>query len=243
MDYDPLRPYLHSRALRWSYPAMFGRIGDDWTRAVADQPIPNMVRALVDAGFDGVLVDRRGYPDKGVAIVGALSAALGESFVPPPDYYLVFFDLRAERGRVEAGLTPAERALRRQQALDRPLLRWREFFPPENGPDGPFRWCAGDCWIAIANPAAREANVDLSMWLSAAQPPASLRAIGDIWTETITLAPGGTLVARTLRVPPGEHWIRLHSDGASAIAPKDPRRLVFRADDAHLRPSAPDPSP
>jgi phosphoglycerol transferase len=243
VDYDPLRPYLHSRALRWSYPTMFGRSGDGWTRAVADQPIPDLVRTLVDAGFDGVLVDRGGYPDKGAAIVGALSAALGaESAFTAPGYHLVFFDLRAERGRTQAALTPAERALRRQHALDRPLLGWSDgFFRPENGPDGPFRWCSGDCWIEIANPAASDAQVDLSMRFAAAQPPASLRVIGDVWSETVTLAPGGTPIARTLRVPPGRTWIRLRSDGAPAIAPKDPRRLVFQAYDAHLRPAGPSP--
>jgi phosphoglycerol transferase len=243
VDYDPLRPYLHSRTLRWSYPTMFGRSGDDWTCAVAEQPIPDMVRVLVDAGFDGVLVDRGGYPDQGAAIVGALSAAVdAASSFTAPGYHRVFFDLRSERRRTEAGLTPAERALRRQQALERPLLGWRYgFFAAENDRDGPFRWCAGDCWIAIINPSAGAAQVDLSMRLAAAQPPASLRVIGDLWTETITLAPGGTPIARTLRVPPGTHWIRLRSDGAPAIAPKDPRRLVFRAYDAHLRPAGPSP--
>src|SRR5580765_1136863 len=49
-DYDPLRPYLHSRKLRWSYPAMYGRTGDAWTSGVADQAAPEMIRILSDAG-------------------------------------------------------------------------------------------------------------------------------------------------------------------------------------------------
>jgi phosphoglycerol transferase len=236
MDYDPLRPYLHSRALRWSYPTMVGRSGDDWTREVADQPIPDVVRALVEAGFDGVVVDRGGYPDRGAAIIGGLTAALGAApSVTAPDYRLVFFDLRGERERAEAGLTPEARVLRRQQALDRPLLRWHEFFPPESGPDGSFRWCAGDCWIEIINPAAHPAPVDLSVSFASVQ-PASLRVTSSVWTETIAIAPVGTPIARTLRVPPGRNWIRLQSDGVPAFALKDPRRLVFRAYDAHLRP-------
>ncbi len=77
MDYDPLRPYLHSRALRWSYPTMFGRPGDAWTNAVADQPVSDLVRTLSDVGFEGILVDRDGYADDGAAIVAALTAELG----------------------------------------------------------------------------------------------------------------------------------------------------------------------
>jgi len=42
-------------------------------------------------------------------------------------------------------------------------------------------------------------------------------------------------MSRTLRVPVGRHWIRLRSDSAPAISPRDPRRLVFRVDDARLR--------
>ena len=59
---------------------------------------------------------------------------------------------------------------------------------------------------------------------------------GDLWDEVIALVPGGTPISRTLRVPAGRHRIRLRSDGAPAIAPRDPRRLVFRVDDA-LRPA------
>jgi phosphoglycerol transferase len=240
-DYDPLRPYLHTRTLRWSYPAMFGRSGDDWTRAVADQPAPDLVHTLSDVGFDGIVVDRNGYRDDGAAIIGALSAAVGGGDpAATDDSHLVFFDLRAERERAQAGLAPSERERRRQEALARPLLRWLDgFFPPEDGPDGPFRWCAGDCRVEINNPTAHEARVDLSMRLTAAQPPAALHASGDVWSETIALPPGGATIARTLRVPPGRHEIRLRCDGAPAIAPPDTRRLVFRADDAHLRPSDP----
>ena len=75
------------------------------------------------------------------------------------------------------------------------------------------------------------------MRVSAGQPPASLRVTGDIWNETIALVPDGTPIARTLRVPAGRHRLRLRSDSAPAIAARDFRRLVFRVDDAHLRPA------
>jgi len=239
VDYDPLRPYLHTRTLRWSYPAMFGRSGDDWTRGVADQPVPDLVRAVSDAGFDGIVVDRNGYPDDVAAIIGALSAALGSDPWTTGDTNRVFFDLRPERERAQAGLAPVERERRRQEALARPLLRWLDgFFPPEDGPGGAFRWCNGDCSIEITNPAAHEAHVELSMWITAAQPPATFRALGDAWTETIAIAPGGTLIERRLRVPPGRHPIRVRCDGAPANAPNDPRRLVFRVDEARLRVAA-----
>jgi phosphoglycerol transferase len=234
VDYDPLRPYLHSRTLRWSYPTMFGRLGDAWTNAVADQAVPEMVRTLSDVGFEGILVDRDGYADEGAAIVAALAAELGADSGEQATDRQVFFSLRAANEKV----APGERERRRQEALDRPVLRWLEgFFPPENDGRGPFRWCPGDCAIEIDNPAGHDARVTMSMRVSAGQPPASLRVTGDIWNETIALVPDGTPISRTLRVPAGRHRLRLRSDSAPAIAAGDLRRLVFRVDDAHLRPA------
>lgn len=240
MDYDLLRPYLHSHSLRWSYPAMFGRTADAWTSAVADEPVPELLRTLSDAGFLGVLIDRNGYPDEGKAIIAAFTVALGDA-AKTAEGRLVFFDLREANATALAGLSVEEREQRRREALDRPLVRWLDgFFPPEQGADGPFRWCSGDCWIEISNPAAREVRVTLSMRLSAPAPPALLRVRGDIWTEKIALPDGGAEIARTLTVRPGRHPIHLQSDGAPAVSAHDPRRLVLRVDDAHLRS---DPAP
>jgi phosphoglycerol transferase len=232
VDYDPLRPYLHSRALRWSYPTMFGRRGDAWTDAVADQPVPELVRTLSDVGFEGILVDRDGYPDDGAAIVAALAATLGADSGEPADDRRVFFSLRAASETVD----PGERERRRQEALNRPVLRWLDgFFLPEHEGTGTFRWCRGDCAIEIDNPAGHDARVTVSMRVSAGQPPASLRVTGDLWDEVIALVPDGTTIARTLRVPAGRHRLRLRSDSAPVISARDPRRLVFRVDDARLR--------
>ena len=186
------------------------------------------------------MIDRNGYPDGGTAIVAAFTAALGDTAKTAAGR-LVFFDLREANARALAGLSAEEREQRRREALDRPLVRWLDgFFPPEQGPEGPFRWCSGDCWIEISNPAAREVRVILSMRLSVPEPPASVRVRGDVWTETIALPPGGAQIARTLTVRPGRHPFHLQCDGAPAISARDPRRLVLRVDDAHLRPA---PSP
>ena len=65
VDYDQVRPYLHSDDLRWSYGAMKGRpedVGDDVES-------PAQAEAL---GFDGVAIDRFGYADNGAAVEGEL---------------------------------------------------------------------------------------------------------------------------------------------------------------------------
>jgi phosphoglycerol transferase len=68
VDYDHVRPYLHSDDLRWSYGAMKGRsedLGDD---------IDDHVREAASFGYDAVMVDRFGYPDNGAAVEAELRA-------------------------------------------------------------------------------------------------------------------------------------------------------------------------
>ena len=74
VDYDHVRPYLHSDELRWSYGAMKGRpedVGDD---------VDGQVRKAASFGYDAVMVDRFGYADNGAAVEARLRAiAKGEA--------------------------------------------------------------------------------------------------------------------------------------------------------------------
>jgi phosphoglycerol transferase len=68
VDYDHVRPYLHSDDLRWSYGAMKGRsedVGDD-----VDTPTE-----AAELGFAAVMVDRFGYADNGAAVEADLRRA------------------------------------------------------------------------------------------------------------------------------------------------------------------------
>jgi hypothetical protein len=84
-DYDHLVPNEYSLALRWSFPAMRGRPEAAWQKQVAALPAKQMLPALSKAGFTAVYVDRRGYEDAGTAIVGDLSAQLGDPVVKSGD--------------------------------------------------------------------------------------------------------------------------------------------------------------
>jgi hypothetical protein len=51
--YDAVRPYLHSRSLRWSFGAMSGR-PEDWPAELASAPPTTLLPALATAGFAGL---------------------------------------------------------------------------------------------------------------------------------------------------------------------------------------------
>jgi phosphoglycerol transferase len=92
--YNHLRAYLHSRTLRWSFGGMRGREGDLWCQRVAGLPVPEQVRALAGAGFQGVWVDRFGFADGGAALEAQLAALLGTQPLISINGRLVFYPLR-----------------------------------------------------------------------------------------------------------------------------------------------------
>jgi hypothetical protein len=74
-EYEHLRPYLHSRTLRYSYGGDKGRPRESWQLDVAALPVPRMLDALEDCGFEGILLNRRGYPAAGADLLGQMHAA------------------------------------------------------------------------------------------------------------------------------------------------------------------------
>jgi phosphoglycerol transferase len=92
-DCDHFRAYLHSTTLRWSYGAMKGRKTDAWQKWIAEQPLDKMVRALVEAGFGGVYLNRKGFADEGATLEHGLAQLLGPPSLVSGDKTLVFFDL------------------------------------------------------------------------------------------------------------------------------------------------------
>ena len=100
--YEPLRGYLHSSTLRWSYGAMKGR-SDDWAAQLAGQPL-----SLVTAAVRRDRLRRRvGGPrwlrarEGGPGLRAALRSLLGVAAARQPRPDLWFFDLRPYRAGLE----------------------------------------------------------------------------------------------------------------------------------------------
>jgi phosphoglycerol transferase len=91
--YEPVKAYLHSETLRWSWGAMRGRPGDWAAAMVAGKPAADVVAAARRAGFAGILVDRLGYADDGAAMDADLRRALGAQPTPSPNGRYLFFTL------------------------------------------------------------------------------------------------------------------------------------------------------
>lgn len=90
--YEPVKPYLHTDDLRWSYGAMRGR-PEDWAAANTTKPASELVAAARQAGFAGILVDRLGYGDDGAAIEAELRQVLGSEPERSPNIRYLFWRL------------------------------------------------------------------------------------------------------------------------------------------------------
>ncbi len=93
VDYDPVRGYLHSKNLKWSYGGMKGR-ESDWQDALAKLPMSAQLDAMVATGFDAVWLDRAAYADRGAAIEAELRALLGPPIAESRDGRFAVWDLQ-----------------------------------------------------------------------------------------------------------------------------------------------------
>jgi phosphoglycerol transferase len=238
--YDGLRPYLHSRALRWSFPAMRGRAGDAWARVLAQAEPKAMVEGLLAAEVRGILIQRGGYKDEGTEIEAALRAlGIGEPIVSA-DNQLAFYDLGPLANR--PGWTRPS-PLQRELMLQPVAVQWGTGFSTlESDEDGTFRWGAAYAGARLENDRAEDRVVVLKMKLAAAQPPAILYIRGDLLSATIEIPTTGTVFERELTVPHGHHAVRFHCDGRPAFAPGDRRTLVWRIENFELTERLPDAS-
>jgi phosphoglycerol transferase len=93
--YEPVKAYLHTGDLRWSYGAMRGR-PEDWGAEHATKPAAELVPAAREAGFAAILVDRLGYSDDGAAAEADLRNVLGTEPERSPNGRWLFWPLRAK---------------------------------------------------------------------------------------------------------------------------------------------------
>ena len=93
-DYEHLRPYLHSRQLRFSYGSDKGRARDAWQRRAEALEPEELADALERIGFAGLLVNRKGYEDGAQSLRERLAASGRLEAWESPDGDFLFVRLR-----------------------------------------------------------------------------------------------------------------------------------------------------
>jgi len=84
--YDMLRPYLVTKTLRFSFGSVRGRNREAWQWEVEKLPPAEMVAALEKYGFSAIYINRKGYTDRGEALLKGLADA-GCKLIAQDDRY------------------------------------------------------------------------------------------------------------------------------------------------------------
>jgi phosphoglycerol transferase len=233
-DYDPLRGYLHSHRLRWSYGAMRERPAD-WGRELIDQPLAVALPAIAAAGFDGLYIDRRGYSRSDRELEAALRARLRAAPLVSPDRQLSFFDLRAYRARLAAvpRLGPAGLAALRSLTLypthvtDGPGVS-----PvPEPNQSGETTWwaTARHATLALVDPVREPRTVLFFVTLRTGRGRGAVTVRYPDGVVTVVRATThGVPIEHTLTLHPGRNNLSLVTTAPRIHAPTDTRTLYVQ---------------
>jgi phosphoglycerol transferase len=236
-DYELVRPYLHSRFLRWSYGAMKGRPGD-WEESLAEKPLAEFVAGAVAAGFAGLYVDTAGYPREIHRLETALSILLGVEPLVESRQKAVFFDLRPFTRRLSSQEGAVEMAALREATLTPPRIEPRGGISPEEdlSPTGEQSW-----WVTshrsevdLYEPAATQNVVFEVELLNNPGPyaPARPAHVSITWPDGSTTSARanrrGVTLVHSLRLRHGHNLVRIRTDAEPIYAPSDERTLYLQ---------------
>ena len=215
--YSPMRLYLQSRTIRWSYGGMKGRPGDYWHRAVERMPWPQRVAMLRAAGFTGLVLDRHALQDGGRADAAAL-AALG--FPPPMD--------SADREFAFYFVAPEPPAAAPAGLLAVPA---RGFYPPEGEYPREWSWTEGHADLFIHHGRSDHRAVDLTCVVRSLTPRRVVLRSPDARQASVKISGAGVAVPLRLAftLHPGWNLLRFETDQPPVRTqdPRDTRWLAF----------------
>jgi len=82
IDYQHMRPLIHTETVEFSYAAIRGRPESNWQQQLAQLPVPLALDALASIGFDGIYVDRwalKEGPERILFLLGEPELELGRN--------------------------------------------------------------------------------------------------------------------------------------------------------------------
>lgn len=208
-DYEHFRPYLTTSSLRFTYGAPKTRARGRWQRELAELPPAEFVAHLEECGFAAIYLNRRGFADRGEALLTELGRlgyaqritdATGDQIVVP---------LR-DRGE--------------------PRLPMSVAFTLGKGwhirPDGDVRWAHASGAVSYFNPHAQPVPVDVRLTLVAVTPRAVTLRRGDTVLASIQVSTTPTVLELpALEMHPGVNCFELTSAAPAVRLGTGPNQL------------------
>lgn len=106
---DELVPFLQTTDVRWTSGGIKGRPAADWPQQLEQYDPQDLVTLAAASDMAGILVDSNAYADHGASLLTGLQNVLGEKpIVSPGNFRWHYFNLKAERERLDTAFSPAE---------------------------------------------------------------------------------------------------------------------------------------
>lgn len=217
-SYDNARGYLHSKNLRWSFPAMRGR-PEDISPLLSSLPVEMLAEAAERLGFDAIWIDRRA--DQGNPTWEATFREQGQKKITESETGdTAAFRLTAHPDAKETAAKVLDRAT---AFLSDGIYPTEQLAPEQRG-----QWLSQSGKILVRSP--QKATLLLRGRLySGDEKDRKINIVRDEnLVTTVTATPEGTDLWHKVEVPKGNSTITLYVEGKPIVAPQDPRVLTVK---------------
>lgn len=229
-DYAHTVGYVHSDNLRWSYGNGRGSFRDEWYKATAARPLPDMLRQLCFADFSGLYIDTRGYmPAEVESMTAELATLLQAEPITDARGLFLFYSLEDMKAEYTSSLSPEALEQARRYALqgDSFFQYHNGFYPVEVTADGSFSWMKNKATLSYYNMSGLT-EYDLTLRLASGVREGDLTVSCNDMQTTLHLTTQPETFVVSLPLIEGENTVTLTYQGLQVVAPTDPRALFYR---------------
>jgi len=257
--YEHARGYIHSDGLVWSFGAMKGREVDAWQADVSavlrKETIARFLQRIVARGFDGLLIDGRGFPPAkeprdwltGPEVLNEVNQIYARELGRPgarlpeiihDDRQQFFLDLRPYRDLYLGKNAEAFEAMAKQEREWVAVVWVNGFYSPE--PAGfahEYREGPRDGTAWFVNPSDRERTFRVSVKFGCFQPGSYRFQFSGLLDKEFDIERAGDthegrhhdgeLKEFTVVVPPGRHPLRIRCTPPPDFAPVGYRKMYY----------------
>jgi phosphoglycerol transferase len=168
VDYDQIRPYLHTSDLRWSYGDTVGRMASDWNQTTANLPTEQMMQRLAATGFSGIYIDRFGYLDAEKEIEEKIRPYVKIAPIVSDDQRFVLYDIRTYVNDYRSIFDDNQWRSISAMALKPPskITPSGECWSIEGEASDQWIWCGNRGELVVVNHEAKDRNIILNLSIS-----------------------------------------------------------------------------
>jgi hypothetical protein len=227
-DGEHFRPFLATETLRFSYGALKGRSRGQWQRDLARLTTAEKVEVLESNGFAAIYLNRRGFSDRGEALLAELAALGRTERIEGARREQIVVRLRP----AESPVPPMARVLTFGRGWHRP-----PFGSATGGTPAEPRWAYEDATMAFFNPYPIEKDFVVTLRLSGVGAERTLQ----FWVNgrdemEVDLTTTVQEFRRTVRLKPGANHFDLQSpEPAVRLSPERRQLRKFAVHEAKIR--------